>query len=281
MYTIGEFASIGRVSVRMLRHYDAIGLLTPASVDPFTGYRHYDGSQFASLARIVAFKDLGFTLEQVRAIVDGSLADGELRALLERRRAELERELHADRERLRRIEARLRLLQGDETMNAITVELKSIPALHVAEASAHSPGFGPENNGPVVGPLFARLEGALERAGVASAGAGIALYEASDAGEGEGAVVRAAIPVAASAEAGDAAADAVTVTDLPALPLAATLVHHGTMAGIGESWEALFEWISANGLRPTGPCREVYLVAENPSQEDWVTELQYPVERVG
>lgn len=44
MFSIGEFASIGRVSVRMLRHYDEIGLLTPARVDPFTGYRSYEGS---------------------------------------------------------------------------------------------------------------------------------------------------------------------------------------------------------------------------------------------
>ena len=39
MFTIGDFASHGRVSVRMLRHYDAIGLLRPAVVDPATGYR--------------------------------------------------------------------------------------------------------------------------------------------------------------------------------------------------------------------------------------------------
>lgn len=281
MYTIGEFASIGRVSVRMLRHYDGIGLLTPASVDPFTGYRRYDGRQFTQLSRIVAYKDLGFTLEQVRAIVDGSLADGELHALLERRRAELEREVNADRERLRRVEARLRLLEGDESMNRITVELKSVPTVHVAEASAHSPGFGPENNGPVIGPLFGQLAGALERAGVPLAGPGIALYESSETGEGEGAVVRAAFPVAADTGAPDATAGAFTVVDLPAVPLVASLVHHGAMAGIGEAWQALFDWIPDHGLRPCGPCREVYLSVEGESQEHWVTELQYPVERVG
>ena len=70
MFAIGEFARHGRVSVRMLRHYDAIGLLRPAHVDPATGYRAYQAAQLAELNRIVALKDLGFTLEQVRVLLD-------------------------------------------------------------------------------------------------------------------------------------------------------------------------------------------------------------------
>jgi hypothetical protein len=64
MFSIGEFARHGRVSVRMLRHYDAIGLLRPASVDAATGYRFYQARQLAELNRIIALKDLGFTLQQ-------------------------------------------------------------------------------------------------------------------------------------------------------------------------------------------------------------------------
>ena len=53
MLSIGDFARHGRVSVRMLRHYDGIGLLRPAAVDPVTGYRSYEASQFADLNQIV------------------------------------------------------------------------------------------------------------------------------------------------------------------------------------------------------------------------------------
>ncbi|WP_353813758.1 MerR family transcriptional regulator [Agromyces sp. SYSU T00266] len=49
MYTIGEFAAFGRVSVRMLRHYDAIGLLEPAHVDEHSGYRRYSSAQLQRL----------------------------------------------------------------------------------------------------------------------------------------------------------------------------------------------------------------------------------------
>jgi len=69
MFSIGEFARHGRVSVRMLRHYDTIGLLRPACDDPVSGYRLYQASQLAELNRVIVLKDLGFTLEQVIAIL--------------------------------------------------------------------------------------------------------------------------------------------------------------------------------------------------------------------
>ena len=54
----------------MLRHYDAIGLLRPAHVDPSSGYRFYKAAQLSRLNRVVALKDLGFTLQQVQMILD-------------------------------------------------------------------------------------------------------------------------------------------------------------------------------------------------------------------
>src|SRR6266545_2388046 len=73
MFSIGDFARHGRVSVRMLRHYDAIGLLRPAHVDRVTGYRSYEARQLSRLNRIVALKDLGFTLQQTRANLDDNV----------------------------------------------------------------------------------------------------------------------------------------------------------------------------------------------------------------
>ena len=76
MFSIGEFALHGRLSVRMLRHYDALGLLRPACVDPVTGYRFYQASQLADLNRVIALKDLGFTLQQVQAILEEQVKIG-------------------------------------------------------------------------------------------------------------------------------------------------------------------------------------------------------------
>ena len=96
MFSIGDFASHGRVSVRMLRHYDAIGLLRPAHVDPATGYRSYEAAQLARLNRVVALKELGFTLTEVQSIVDDEVGPEELRGMLRLRRTELRSRIDAD-----------------------------------------------------------------------------------------------------------------------------------------------------------------------------------------
>src|SRR3712207_9093335 len=100
MLSIGDFARHGRVSVRMLRHYDAIGLLRPAYVDQVTGYRSYDAGQLSRLNRIVALKDLGFTLQQVRSILDDEVSVEELRGMLRLREAELQSQIATDTARL-------------------------------------------------------------------------------------------------------------------------------------------------------------------------------------
>jgi DNA-binding transcriptional MerR regulator len=90
MFTIGDFAKLGRVSVRMLRHYDSLGLLIPAEVDRYTGYRMYRADQMSRLNRVIALKDLGFTLSQVRSILDEQVSADQLRGMLRLRRAQLE-----------------------------------------------------------------------------------------------------------------------------------------------------------------------------------------------
>src|ERR1700734_61663 len=111
MFSIGEFARLGSVSVRTLRHYDEIGLLHPAKVDPNTGYRSYAADQFGQLNRIMALKDLGISLE-------------ELRGMLALRRAQLEQELDEYVTRLRGVEARLRYIEGENTIPADDITVK-------------------------------------------------------------------------------------------------------------------------------------------------------------
>ena len=92
MFSIGEFARMGTVSVRTLRHYDDIGLLHPAHVDPETGYRSYTADQLGQLNRIIALKDLGFSLTMTGKLISGITLE-ELRGMLTLRRAQLEQEL--------------------------------------------------------------------------------------------------------------------------------------------------------------------------------------------
>ena len=70
MLKIGEFSKLSRVSVRMLRHYDEIGLLKPAEIDRFTDYRYYREDQLPTAGRIAALKDMGFSLADIVRILE-------------------------------------------------------------------------------------------------------------------------------------------------------------------------------------------------------------------
>lgn len=89
MMTIGAFARLAQVSPRMLRHYDEIGLLVPATVDAANGYRGYEIAQLGRLHRLLALRDLGFTLEEIRPLLDDEVAVDELRGMLRLRQSEV------------------------------------------------------------------------------------------------------------------------------------------------------------------------------------------------
>src|SRR5579864_2328342 len=71
-YRIGEFSNLSGVSAKTLRFYDEIGLLRPSSVDSRTGYRHYGPQQLKDLASIIALKNLGLPLAEVRNLLSQS-----------------------------------------------------------------------------------------------------------------------------------------------------------------------------------------------------------------
>ena len=83
MFRIGEFSRLSRVSVRMLRHYDQLGLLTPAQIDPSTNYRFYAADQLPRLNRILTLRELGFSLEQIGALLETNLPSDQLLGMLE------------------------------------------------------------------------------------------------------------------------------------------------------------------------------------------------------
>lgn len=269
MFTIGDFARHGRVSVRMLRHYDAIGLLEPVHVDPFTGYRSYEAAQLTRLNRIVALKDLGFTLEQVRSMLAEKVGVDELRGMLRLRRAELQTQITSDTARLAQVEARLQAIEREGAMPTYEVQLKRVPAVRVAEMSAVAASFEPASIGPVIGPLYDELCRRLDRAGITPTGPAVAYYE-DDPG-GEGVLVHACFPA-------DTAPAGVTVTDLPGIDQAATIVHHGDMDDVMTTLQTLSSWMDANGYRSAGLNRELY-VDTSGARDTWVTELQEPVVR--
>ncbi|MEU4830726.1 MerR family transcriptional regulator [Streptosporangium sp. NPDC023615] len=265
MFSIGDFARLGRVSVRMLRHYDTFGLLRPARVDQATGYRYYEARQLSRLNRLIALKDLGLSLQQVGRILDEKVGLEELHGMLRLRRAELEARLAEDTARLARVGARLRTIETEGVM-PIDVVVKSVPAIRLAELSDVAESFESDRIGPVIQPLYGELCRRLDEAGLAVVGPMVAYYEQLP----EGVRVHAGAPVNAER---DGSYD-FDVVDLPAIEQAATVVHHGPMEDVDATAQRLARWIEDSGYRSSGMAREVYLKYGDGDPSTWVTELQ-------
>ncbi|MEV6689209.1 MerR family transcriptional regulator [Streptomyces sp. NPDC051130] len=275
MFTIGDFAKYGRVSVRMLRHYDALGLLRPARVDPVSGYRFYEAGQLARLNRVIALKELGFSLEEVGAILNERPGVAELRGMLRLRQAELEGALAAAAARLAEVETRLRTIESEGTMPTDEIVVKNLPPVRLAEMTGVAAGYAPQEIGPVIGPLYEELCSRVQAAGVVPTGPGLAYYEDAPGAAPGSVLVHAGLPVAAAVRAEDLGG-AVRVVELPEVERAATVVHRGSMDDVLPTVQALARWIDAHGHRSAGFARELSLACPE-EREQWVTELQEPL----
>ncbi|WP_315073516.1 MerR family transcriptional regulator [uncultured Microbacterium sp.] len=265
MLSIGAFAQVGQVTHRMLRHWDTAGLLVPAHVDEFSGYRSYDPSQLERLHRIVALRQLGFGLDDISTILERGVDAERIATLLRIRRAEVEQEHRIAAERLVDVERRLHLIERENHMSQIEIVDKPLPAVRLAAIRtivADQPAVA-----GVVGPAFdavAEIIGDQH-----SLSTPIAEYETLDDG----------LQVIAGYAYTGPAQDGFEIIELPAAAGAVCGIHLGSMDRIAESWQAIHTEIFARGLVHDGPCRELYVRAVSEDQSDWVTELQQPVRR--
>lgn len=72
MYRIGEFSYLCECTIKTLKHYDKIGVLTPEKVDDFAGYRYYNEKQLKTYHNIKMLQEAGFTLKEIKNIFDNS-----------------------------------------------------------------------------------------------------------------------------------------------------------------------------------------------------------------
>ena len=273
MIRIGDFSKLSRVSVKTLRYYDEMGLLKPVCVDSFTGYRLYEYSQLSVLHRILALKDLGFSLEEIGRLLDDELTVEQMRGMLKLRQTEARQRLREEAERLERIESQLRQIEQEEVMSKYDVVIKNVEEIRIASVRDVVP-TPPDQIG-----LWDELESYLKTQHVHPEGACFALYHDDEFKE-----TNWDLEVCEPIRAELAATSRIHVQTLPAVSAMASTIHNGPFTTIGEAYSAIGKWISENGYRIVGPCREVYLrEAENVGQDDpnTVTEIQFPVEKVG
>jgi effector-binding domain-containing protein len=272
MIRIGDFSKLSRVPVKTLRYYDEVGLLKPVEVDAFTGYRLYEYSQLPTLNRILALKELGFSLEEIGRLLDDDLSVEQMRGMLKLREAEARQRMQQEAERLERIEIRLRQIEQEKCMSKYEVVIKSAEQIRVASVRDIVP------TPPAQGPLWKELGGYLAMNHIRPNGACFTLYYDDEFKERDW-----DLEVCEQIDVDLSESRRIKVRTLPAIDSLACTIHHGPFVTIGEAYNALGQWITDNGYRITGPCREVYLRPnKNGSQTDpeTVTEIQYPVEKL-
>jgi DNA-binding transcriptional MerR regulator len=277
VFKISEFSRLSQISVKTLRYYDQLGLLKPAHTDPLSGYRYYTAEQLFRLNRILAFKELGFTLEQIFQALDEHLSPAQMRGMFRLKQAELQALIEREQARLGRIEEYLRLIEREgEIMAGHDVMLKSVKSqlvvsLHTRTSLSSLPLLFEEVNGYLVDHHIAS-PATLPH---------MVLWYSSDACLDDMDVEKDAcdLEVACPLPKLIPESERVRVRSLPEISLMATVMHRCQPQSLCSANMELGVWIEQNhyALALTHPRREVYF---SQGDDTWcVAEVQIPVEK--
>jgi len=274
MFRIGEFSRIARVSARLLRYYDELGLLKPGVVDAASGYRYYTSSQLQRLNRILVLRDLGLSLEQIGGVIDQGASADQLRGMLELRRADAERALAEEAARLRLIEARIAQIDTGESVDDVL--LRPEPARRILAVRETVASFVEARH--LIAELARTVPKVLPRE---SLGALIGIAHSAeyepDAIDVELGFVLNADPPERLPVLGPRI---VYVRELPAVEHMAACVRVGLPEHAHLITGKIGRYVESNGYRLAGPGREVFLRPPRADRmEESIVEMQFPVER--
>lgn len=269
---IGRFARLTGLTVRAVRHYGELGLLEPAYVDPETGYRYFSIDQVDAAAAIRRLRFLELALDEVREVVaadDPALT----RSRLLQHRTKLAEKAATTEQILAVLQ---RIIDGEEELVRkpddirTEIEIKDVPEQPVLCIRDRAPS---ERLKEIIPAAFEEIATYLHARGLEPIGPPITICPYAD--EQGSVAVENTLPVA-SAVPGAGRIEAAT---LPARTVLAYR-HRGDYAELHRSYRALEALVEEAGLSKVGEPREVYWTDPNELPvEEWVTEIQFPIER--
>ena len=270
MLKIGEFSKLCCVSIRMLRHFEELGLLTPEKVDPFTGYRYYTAAQLTTVSTIVSLQRMGLSLAAIGEILEedstSQTFEKHIEACYQKKLKEAEKlqiqlwQLKAAGERLRRKE---------EIMKNYIVIAKELPSCQVASLRDTLSGYTEE--GRLWGQLNAEI--APQHPKFSTPPFNTATYHDSEYRETNPDVEVQTAVIGTYQNTAH-----VTFKNLPAR-LVASVTFTGAYDQITDVNIAAIKWIEENGYRTSGTMFNVYHVGpgDTNDSEKWVTECCFPI----
>lgn len=269
MLSIGDFSRYAGLSIRMLRHYDERGLLTPAVVDPSSGYRWYEPAQLRRAGRIRSLRDAGCGIAQIAELLTLFEEPDALKSRLEAHIDLLDAEAHRIAEQ-RSLTASLAAAIGERTA-PVTVAEREFPSLRVLLLHRTVADY------PAEGELWGDLRRLLDQpGGVDQSRFGGAIGATYFDDEFRDEDVEMAIWREFSGE--FAPRSGFEVASLPPQRVA-WATHRGGFDTIGRTTEAIGAWVAGRGLTRVGPLFNLYVVGpgREPNPDAWITEVNVPV----
>ena len=265
MLKIGEFSKLSRISIRMLRHYDEIGLLVPASTDDFTSYRYYNEAQLPVACRITALKDMGFSLAAICEILINYEDPLALSRFLMLKRTEMQDQAEEVSRRLLLLETAIERLRKDGTVMNYNVILKELPERYVASVRKVIPSYNQE------GMLWGLLMGETATLNLQDGDPCFALAIFHDREYKESDVD---VEVQKTVRGSYKNTENVVFKTMPPVQIASA-TYKGSYEIIGEVNEAVANWVRDNGYEFDGVSFCIYHVSPHETQnpDEFVTEV--------
>ena len=269
MYQIGLFSKINHITTKTLRHYDELDLLKPEYVDYASGYRYYTSEQLPRLHRILALKQLGLSLGEIKEIIENPVS---IELLLKLKEKELAREMRENEQKLSQVRSWLDTIQGGETMH-YTALIKELPAVTVASMRTIAPSYDS---------YFEIVPGMGEEMKRQGAICAKPAYCFTIYHDGEYRDKDIDIEVCESVVRSCKDSDLVQYKKVPREPQAVCVLHKGPYSTIRNAYAFAFQWIRENNREPSGNPRESYIdgIWNRESEQEWLTELQIPIRQI-
>jgi len=261
---IGEFARLGNVSIRALRFYHEAGLLAPAHVNSANSYRSYEAPQLRELQDIRLYKDMGFSLEEIRELLREKPSPAELRGILSKRKEHLRQHIDDDLGRLARIEEQLRPTEDGENQVDWRVELREIQSVWVAASREKIRQYDEADE------MFAEIERRVDRQVLTGERAAYWHTCANDGPQIDCEAVRfLKHPVGPLR--------GIRTYQMPAARVA-SIFHAGEDQTIPQAYQAVQSWVKRNGFHSYGPKCEIYWIEHREGKlEESLTEIRLPI----
>ena len=264
MLSIGQFSKTCMVTVKALRHYDKIGLIKPAFVNPETGYREYSEEQIPLMLLINKLKYYGFALSEIKDMI--SCQDVILSNLMKQRDT-LWKSVHETMDILSELNAHVRELERTGNImsyqNDYKIEIVKTEDRHVISCRQN---MGVDDFGKYYGALYKRV--ADEN--IVLDGACLAVYHDKEF-DPENSDIELALGVA----------DADKADKIMLGATCAATVHYGPYSKLPEAYGAVTKWISENGYEIAAPPYEIYVTShfDKIPPSEWETRVFFPVKK--